>query len=184
MQINSAFGTSIALVIGNIACNHKIIRLNDFKFIRLHRISVPTRTALLQIGNDHLVLTGHQIVQIFSNCRIGSPIPGPAVSIRSAASADIQNDIATITPHTVDMSQFSTQSNLAMHNNGLDHLTATCIGNLNLPYSTACYTCNCSSISYTGICTWSHPLIGIWSCTTAGYNSNSACVRCTIKSCT
>src|SRR5690554_3380565 len=115
---------------------------------------------------------------------MGSPIPGPAVSIGATASADIQNDITTLTPHTIDVGQFGTQAHLTMHNDGLDHLAPSRIGHFHLPGTSPCNALNGCAIAYTGIGTRAHPLIGIWSCTTAGYNSNSACVRCTIKSCT
>src|SRR5690554_3195528 len=112
---------------------------------------------------------------------MGSPIPGPAVSIRSAASADIQNDIATITPHTIDVGQFGTQSNLAMHNNGLNHLATPGISHFHLPGTTPCNALNGCTIACTGIGTRSHPLIGVRPSATMSKHRNAAGVAGAIQ---
>src|SRR5690554_2441229 len=92
---------------------------------------------------------------------MGSPIPGPAVSIGATASADIQNDITTLTPHTIDVGQFGTQAHLTMHNDGLDHLAPSRIGHFHLPGTSPCNALNGCAIAYTGIGTRAHPLISV-----------------------
>src|SRR5690554_7833401 len=112
---------------------------------------------------------------------MGSLIPGPAVSIRSAASADIQNDIATLTPHAIDVGQFGTQTDLAMHNDGFDHLATHGIGHFHLPGTTPCNALNSCAIAYTGIGTRAHPLISVRPSATMSKHRNAAGVAGAIQ---